>query len=226
MVQLAESAGAYIAKGIEALTGIALAKSSEEKPGFPEAGLLLQAFADSGETTEPREATARNERRLRVTFQEVAQAVKELNVRPWQLYTKEDIEDDYKIGKHFLDIQADAKTKSMELESAKKELESIKAKLTEKESEVLRHTVKERLENTMKTVTLTDKEKAFLLARSKSLSDYTDDGIKNFVSTVREEYKEIAQAIGITETPPDAKEMPEKNIDIFSPEGNPFLIDE
>jgi hypothetical protein len=192
-----------IAKKIQDITGIALGNSQVDKPAFAGAVRLgtVQAFGDNDPDPDPDldpdpDPPKKNIRKeIPMTFEEIKQAVKSMNIFPNQLFTEDDLKGDNVFGRLFT-----------ENEKLKTENQEHKTKISEKEEEIktLNRNISEadahnKLENILSTFEsdnkkLTDLQKNFINKRfdPKSLEEISDEKITDFVNTSLKEYPEFA----------------------------------
>ncbi len=122
-----------IARKIKDITGIALGNSQIDKPAFKGALRLgsVQAFGDDSDSGKDKnQGPDKNKRKeIPMTYEEIKQAVKGMNIFPNQLFTEDEIRNDREFGKIFdkvdelstkeKDYDAKFKTKEDEIKSLK-----------------------------------------------------------------------------------------------------------
>jgi len=191
-----------IAKKIQNITGIALGNSQKEKPAFSGAVRLgaVQAFGDNGDQDPPLDKYTRKE--IPMTFEEIKQAVKSMNIFPNQLYTEDELKNDRVFGKIF----DDAKSLSDKAKDYDAKIKEKDDKIKSLERDINETGAQKRLDDILKTFEtedkkLTDLQKNFISKRfdPKSFEELTDDNIKEFVDTSLTEYSDYASMFGKTD---------------------------
>lgn len=134
-----------------------------------------------------------------ITFEEVKQYIKDHNVWPNQLYNEEIMKNDNTFGKIYKDLST--------LETTSKDFETKLNKSVEDNATIKKDAekigAKTRLEK-LYPEGATDKQKEFLAKRFNpdKIEDLSDDGLKQFVTTGLEEFKEFAGIFGDKQTTP------------------------
>lgn len=211
-----EDAGKWIADKIEGITGIALGDSNTDIPAFSGAKMVgaVQALEEK-------------EKKMEITFQDVQKFVQDHNVWPWQLFSIDQVKSDREFGKHFIDFEKKQKELVDQLGKAEMNSKTFEEKLKLIEGEYNKTTAKTRLDNHLKTnsITLTEKEKIFIDTQFKTLSDFSDNSLKKFVDTSKELYKDLARSglFGEKEKPVDIGNQGIKN-EVNPIEHNEFII--
>lgn len=183
---------------IEKVSGIAMASSDKESPAFPGAVRLasIQCFAqDTINNTggEPRNSHP-GEGRKTVTFNEVKDAVKNMNIWPHQLFSEEDLRNDNSFGPMFTELSDTKK----ELETLQTENATVKEKLLGFEKTQELATAKTAFDALIKESQLTDMQKAFINrnANLNSLEDYSNESMTTYLDTLKTEFAENAKIFG------------------------------
>ena len=178
---------------INEISGIALGSSDVENPAFPGALRLgtVQCF-DEGEKDKQR----KKEKIMALTFEEVKEAVRSMNIHPWQLYSIDDIKNDRIFSKSFTELES-LRNENVTLKKEKGEIEE-KSKDAIRQADIVK--AKSQLDTHMED--LTDKQKKFIVKRfdPESLEDLSEDGLKKFVEDSKKEFAETAKLFGDQET--------------------------
>jgi hypothetical protein len=178
-----------VVSDVNDISGVALGNSSKDHPAFPGAKRLaaVQCF-DSGE--EDKEVAEK------LTFQQVKEAVREMNIHPRQLFTIDDIKDDREFGKEFDQIS----TLSAENERLTKENADIKKESQDSITKAQRATATTRLDERL-VEGYTDKQKSFIKNRfdPEKMEDVTDEALDGFIETAKKDFAETAKLFGVTE---------------------------
>ena len=182
-----EIEGEYVTD-VNETTAIALGSSDKDSPAFAGAQRMatIQCFGEEHKKDEEGDKP--------VTFQEVQQAIKDMNIMPWQVFSLDDIKQDRNFGKVFEENEQLKKEK----EGLEKDLEDTKSKLTESESKSLSTDAKDRFEKMIPEGT-TDKQKEFLLKQfdSRKPEKLDDESLKGFLDTSIKDYSDFAKVFGI-----------------------------
>lgn len=168
-------------------SAVALGSSDSASPAFPGAVRMasIQCF---GEETGEKEKGSKT-----VTFAEVLQAVKDMNIHPHQLYGMDDIKKDREFGP--------ALDKADQLEKQNKELSEKLEKSENSQAEsrktAEKSSAKERLEKLIPEGS-TDMQKKFIESAfgKASLEDYSDEGLKSFVDGAVKDFSDYAKMFG------------------------------
>jgi hypothetical protein len=211
---LIDAAGKLIADSIDKLTGIALADSREEKPAFAGARRLgmIQCFNESD----------KNQEMIKMTFEDVKKAVKDLNIFPRQIFSAEDLKNDFSVR----DMIKSVEDKLTEEKNARIELEKVNKNLS-RSSQLL--TAKDRITNFLKELKLTEKQSAFITdSFTDKIDDLTDEGLKKFIGDKIETFKAVAKYVNpAEESLPDIKKVEsESDKDFSKAKNNPLLEDD
>lgn len=220
-----ESAGNLIADTIDKLTGIALGNSQTERPAFSEAKRLgfVQAFEKTGDVNMSDEITTKP-----LTFDQLKQACKDLNVFPRQLFDENQLKEDREFGKLFVELE--------DLRKQKENFDKKVEELNNQNKELVRvgqlSNAKTRLENIYKETGLTEKMKEFVNKtfeeRKESLQDISDEGLKNFVENQSKVFQNVASFIDpqIDLQIPNGDEKANKSNDYSKAKNNPFIVED
>jgi len=177
---------------INEVSGIALGNSDKESPAFPGALRLnmVQCFAKEIDKNKPGEGEHD------MTFEEVKEAIRKMNIRPWQIYTLEDMKEDRVFGKVF-EENSTFKSDNERLEKENKEVKT-KSEEAVRNSDIMQS--KGRLEKLLEEG-FTDKQKAFIIKRfnPELEKDLTDEGLNKFVESEKKEFADTAKLFGIGE---------------------------
>jgi len=187
-----DNAGKLVADTIERLTGIALSNSKNDIPAFSGAKRLgmVQALEPVLDKDGEIKKGERN-----MTFAELKDEIKKMNVFPAQLYTVDEIKRDREFAVVFTGYDSAVKERDDKIKSYQD-----KEKDFEHRSLVL--TAKQRLDGIIKDKNLTDKQKAFVDKSYKdTLPDISDDGLKKFVDGKLDDYKISAEIFGEPKPP-------------------------
>lgn len=178
---------------INEISGIALGSSDVENPAFPGAFRLgtVQCFDDEGEKNK-----SRKEKIMALTFEEVKEAVRSMNIHPWQLYSIDDIKNDRIFSKSFTELES-LRNENVTLKKEKGEIEE-KSKEAIRQADVVK--AKSQLDTHMED--LTDKQKKFITKRfdPTTMEDLSENGLKKFVEDSKKEFAETAKLFGDQET--------------------------
>jgi len=181
-----------VVSDVDKISGVALGNSQRDHPAFPGALRLgaVQCFNNSGE--EEKEEMAKE----KITFNEVKEAVREMNIRPRQLYTMDEIKDDREYGKQFETIS----TLTSENERLLKENEDIKTanQDTVKKSEIA--TANTRLDERLKEG-FTDLQKSFIKNQfnPEKMEAVTDEALDTFVEDSKKDFAATAKLFSVPE---------------------------
>ena len=194
-----QSEDSNVVGDVDDVSAIALESSDRDSPAFPGALRLasIQCFNEEPDKEEIKS----------VTFDEVLKAVKDMNIRPWQLFSLRDIQDDREFGKEFEKIT----TLEADNERLTKENETIKIESQEsiKKSQVA--SANTRLDERMKEG-FTDLQKSFIKKRfsPEKMEDVSDEALDSFLEEAKTDFAETAKLFGGTgdggdETKPEKK---------------------
>lgn len=213
-----EKGDSMVAQGLKELTAIALAKADEETPAFPDAGLLgaIQAFdeKDVEEKLEEELPAKRRGEKHMITFEEVKEAIRELNIWPHQVFSVEKLKSDNEFGRLFTDGETRLQGVTKERDELKKAFEELDKKNRDLTLNLNRVTVKDKVQAVVEAKKLTDKEKAFLQVHLDALSDFTDQGIEKFVIAQQEDFKKVAPILSSEDSskkPASSESLGEEN---------------
>jgi len=177
---------------INDVSGIALGNSDRSNPAFPGALRLnmVQCFAKEDK---PKPGEGDKD----MTFEEVKDAIRKMNIRPWQIYTLEDMKEDRVFGKVF-EENSIFKSDNEKLEKENKEIKT-KSEEAIRNSDVAQ--AKSRVEKLLEEG-FTDKQKSFILKRfdPEQEKDLTDEGLGKFIENEKKEFADTAKLFGIGES--------------------------
>lgn len=178
---------------VNSVSGIALGSSDKDNPAFP--GALRLSMVQCFGKEDDRDKNKSKEKQM--TFEEVRKAVRDLNIRPWQLFTLDDMKEDRNYGKLF--------TENSTLKSENERLSKENTEIKDKSKEAIHtadvSTSKNRLEKIMEEG-YTDKQKKFIVGRfdPESFEDLSDAKLKEYVENGKKEFADTAKLFGIDET--------------------------
>lgn len=179
----------YVADTVNKITGIAFGKSSQDKPAFSGAIKLgmVQAFDNPGEPGENRDT---GDVKMPLKFEEVKQAVRDLNIFPRQLFTEQDLKSDTEFSKFFEKLE----TVEKENKALKEENEKTKQEKEKLEKENQAATVKQRFGELVKEKKLTDQQREFMdIEFSSFTGDMDDKSLTKFIDDNLPKYKMYAE---------------------------------
>lgn len=204
-----------IAETIDNISGIALIKSNEQKPGFADAkrqGFVQALDADGGEPSKNGGGEPSKTKDKPMNLNDVIEYVKINKVNPAQLgFTLEDIKKDREFNSIFAELE--------NLEKDKQKLEDDNKILTEENLKIKKdnqkNTAVNRLEKLSVEMELTETQKEFVKNSfnedMQELEDYSDESIKKYINI---QTKALARALGNnTDTPPANNPTPPSNTD-------------
>lgn len=187
-----------IAETIDNISGIALIKSNEQKPGFADAKRqgFVQAFAAGGDSANKGGGEPPKQKEREMTLKDVIDYVRLNKVHPSQLeFTLEDMRKDREF-KEFFDKVENLEKDKTKLEEDKKVLETENLNM-KKENQ--KSTAVTRLLTLSTELQLTDKQKDFVKKSFeediKEIEDLSDDSIKKYINI---QTKALARALGET----------------------------
>ena len=184
-----------IAQAITKLTGIALANSEDEIPGFAGAVRLgrIQAFEPEDPDDPEGKKKQKQRKEIPMTFEEVKKYITEHNVWPNQLFNEDVLKNDRVFGKVYNEHDA-LKSQFAELEKSNKTLKEDSEKI---QKAALRSGADARFKKFFPEGT-TDKQKEFLEKGfdPEKLEDLSDDGLKKVVEDGLEDFKKMASIFG------------------------------
>jgi regulator of replication initiation timing len=192
-----ETNGEYV-DDVDNVTGVALGNSNVDSPAFPGAFRLnaIQCF-DNDNTDDNKNNPGRGDQPMKITFHDIKNAIKEMNIFPWQLYTVEDLKNDKNFGKIF----EENSTLKAETERLTKEFDS----LSEKNKEAIRATEVQKAKDTIEKMMsdgFTDKQKTFIKGRFKPemLEKLDENSLKDHLENEKKVFSETAKLFGSGET--------------------------
>lgn len=203
-VAVQENGEMDIARGVQNISGIALANSKIEKPGFAGAMKLasLQCFEGNSKTKDILDKDV-NKGDKKMTYEEWlaaasfdwhARAVKEKRIFPSQLgYSLKDLEQDREFSEHFDSFNKLKKDNEQLSTDLKNEKDGREKDMIDNQ----KITAGKRLEELLPEG-LTKKQKAYILGTfdPEKVSDLTEEGLKGYLETAKEDYKKVAEVFG------------------------------
>lgn len=229
--------GKLFADKLVEITGIAIEKSNNEEPAFKNAKRLasIQAFEpdEPDDNNEPRKGKGKGKSKIMepLKFNDVLQAVKDMNIHPSQLYSWEQISKDRVYATEITEtetVKKQLEEKVKEIEGLQKEKETL---ITEQSKGNAGNVFKKILDTpgvvgspTVKTYI----EKMFE-SDLDSMVDVSEEGLKQYIERATKSYQVAAEVSGIIDKDkvdlPDDKQTGEKpkDNDYSSPEINPLL---
>jgi cation transport regulator ChaB len=222
-----EQAGKLFAETCKKITGIAIENSKVAKPAFKDAKRIgfVQAFGEEIKESSGNEQPGKGSKQM--TFQEVQQAIKDLNIFPSQLFNESDLKRDREIGPVY-----DRLTK---LESEKNSLDSEHKKLVDEMGVLKRsnnlNTAKSRISKHISEKNLPDKIRAFIEKsfdeEKEHIEDLSDEGLTNYIDRETKIYQRVAGSMGDEDiTTKSGDDNANKDDDYSKPENNEFLDDD
>lgn len=199
---------------INNVSGIALGSSNSENPAFPGALRLgvIQCFVK----LEGDKNQGNKEKNMPLTFEEVKQAVRTMNIHPWQLYELDDLKNDRQFSKIFTENEVlKNQNKTLKEDSEKIKNESEKAVRTMNVGEA-----KGRLNKLMEDG-YTEKQKTFILGRfdPEKMEELEEDDLKKFLESSKKEFADTAKLFGDSSAKIEqTKKEEEKNLQDLTPE--------
>lgn len=186
---------------INDVTGIALGKSSEQNPGFSGAIRLatVQCFEEPNyKSTGQQNNSGEGDKTMadKITFEDVKKAVREMNIFPWQIYTKDDLIKDKVFGEVF--------TEKTTLLSENERLTKVNEDLEKNNKESIRRSQVMDANKKLETLMLegfTDKQKQFIKDQFNpdTQQDLTDDGLSKFIEQGKKNFSKTAKLFGVAE---------------------------
>lgn len=172
------------------VSGIALGSSDKDNPAFPGALRLsmVQCFGkeDDKDENKPKEK--------QMTFEDIKKGIRDLNIRPWQIFTLDDMKEDRNYGKLF--------SENSTLKSDNERLTNENKEIKDKSKEAIRTadvtSSKGRLDKIMEEG-YTDKQKKFIGGRfdPEAFEDLSDDKLKEYVENGKKEFADTAKLFGV-----------------------------
>lgn len=214
-----KKAGKLYADTCKKITGIALENSNNAEPAFRGAKRLgfVQAF---GSGNEPPGKGENN-----MTFKEVQQAIKDLNIYPSHIFNEDDLKNDRKFGSMFDKITS-LETKNNTLESEMKNMNDEFSKLKRNDN---LNTAKTRINKYMKEKALPENIQLFIEKSfeedKENFDDLSDDGLTKYIDKETKIYQRVMKNLGeedVTLNNGDGN-PPKDEEDYESPEFNEFL---
>jgi hypothetical protein len=215
-----EQAGQLIADTCKKITGIALENSKIAEPAFKDAKRLgfVQAFESSGD-----EQPGEGEKAM--TFEEIKQGIKDLNIYPNHIFNEDDLKNDRKFGPLFDKISTLEKENKALDENLKKNNDEF---MTLKRSSNL-NTAKTRIGKYMQEKSLPKPMQLFIEKSfdedKENIEDLSDDGLTKYIDKETKIYQRVMKNIdneNISIDTGDGKDIADKE-DYATPENNEFL---
>jgi len=188
----------YVAKAVDAISGIALGKSAEEQPAFPGAVKLgmIQAFEEGGNPPENK-TPGKGEEEKKMTFEEWKKWGREHNVHPSQYWSLDELKNDMKFHTLFDDLE---KVEN-ELKERDKTIEELTGKVTASAKKEQLLTVDARFKDLLNDPLrkMTDLTKAFIQEKYEAskgkLTDeqISEEGLKGFVAGALNDFQFVAK---------------------------------
>lgn len=180
------------------VTGLALSSSRVDSPAFAGAQRLatLQCFEPGSAPDENTKPGKPGEGEPKMTFQEVRDFVKERNVFPNQLFTKEDLKND----REFAPMLAEGEAAKEKVVTLTAELEETKKRASENERATQNAVAKEEFVKLIPEGA-TEKQKAFYLKRfdPSKLEKVDNEALKAYLEAEAKEYAEHAKLFGVAD---------------------------
>lgn len=197
--------GKKIATGIEKLTGIALSSSSENVPAFGNTGELgaVQCFDAGGEPEKNGGEPNKLEGRPIMTLREVTDYIQENKVHIGQLnFTIDDVKSDRVLGKMFETLENENLELKKQTDLFANDKKGFEEKIKEHEAKENKILANVRFAEFVKDSKLGNKEKVFVETKFKNeeIIDLSENGIKQFVESKKEEFKLLAPLFEKAET--------------------------
>ncbi|MEJ2248034.1 MAG: hypothetical protein P8Y70_00055 [Candidatus Lokiarchaeota archaeon] len=179
-----------IVDDIEEISGIALGNTKYADPAFIGARKLntVQCF----NTIEKGDINMAEESK-KISFDDIKKAVKDMNIFAWQLYSKEDLENDKVFGKVF----EQNKIQETEITRLKKELETTIDKNNEAIKEFNKAEAIKKLDSFLQEG-FTDKQKKYIKSRFNldKLENLSDEHLKKYIDEEKNNFAEDAKFFG------------------------------
>lgn len=179
---------------IDDVTGIAMGSSNSESPAFPGAKRLAMIQCFESDDIKPDEGKKKESKQM--TFDEVKAAVRDMNIRPGQLYTIDDLKKDTQFAPEFDKLNI--------LQTDNERLKKEKEELDKKTKEIIRKNeiadAGKILDNVLKSG-YTEQQKSVLkeLFDPATLNEINETTVKSFVEKNIERVPGIAKIFGQTE---------------------------
>ena len=186
---------------VASVTGLALSSSKVDSPAFAGAQRLatLQCFEPDNDPDENKQTgkPGEGEPKMAVTFQDVRDFVKERNVFPNQLFTKEDLKND----REFAPMLAEGEAAKEKVVTLTAELEEVKKRAAAHERASQNAVAKEEFVKLIPEGA-TEKQKAFYLKRfdPSKLEKVDNESLKAYLEAEAKEYAEHAKLFGVEDT--------------------------
>ncbi len=183
-----------IVDDVNEVSGVALGNSNIESPAFPGA-LRLNTVQCFGENTNNNSGEGENNMPDKsLSFHDIKDAIKDMNIFPWQIFTPEEMQKDKVFGKLYEDnsiLQTEnesLKTKYATLETSSKE--SVRANNIIKAQTSLEELMKEGF---------TDKQKTFIKDRFKpeTLEKLDEPSLKEHLENEKKVFSDTAKLFGV-----------------------------
>ena len=160
-----------------------------------------------------------------MTFNEVKNAVKELNVFPSQLYSLDEIKKDREFGSVLTELEI-IKNKMVEQEKKwSKEKSDLETQLSSVVKEKDTITAKQRLNDFVSKddLKLTDNQRKFILDNFNEQTDVSDKGLQDYITKQIDIFQKVASVITPGQTMPIKTGDGKENTDPTKAVNNPLL---
>jgi len=227
--ELTKGVGEWIATRLDKLAGVAFLRRDETPPALNGANKLGMVYAAAAGNTPPDQPPGKGIGE-RMTFQELKQEIKNMNIHPSQVYTLGEIQEDRAFSGAFDEIKM-LKESNQLLEANIQTLTNEKSTL---EKEQRKAGIQPRFNETIKTLPKNVKiyiERQFGKA---DFNEYSDEELKGFIDTQTAEYQELVKSGAFRETPEqpgiEIQKFPEHKAESprfsMDPKDNPILKNE
>jgi regulator of replication initiation timing len=173
---------------VDQVTAVALGNSNVESPAFPGAFRLntVQCFGTEDKKQE-------GDKDMPISFQDVKKAVSEMNIRPRQLFSTDDLKDDREFGKVF--------EKNSTLQAENERLKKQSEDLEKSSKEAIRFNEISKAKNKIDTLMkegFTDVQRKFIKGRFKpeNLEGLSDDDLNKHLENEKKVFAETAKLFG------------------------------
>jgi len=186
-----------LVEDVDNISAIALGNSNSSSPAFPGALRLnaIQCFE------EPKPNSGEEDKTM--TFNEVKDAVKNMNIRPWQLYTLDEFKEDRNLAKIF-EENTNLKAENERLTGENKTIKDTSADAIRKTAIA---EAKTNLNKIVKDAGLTERQRNYIdkIFDPEKLEDLSETGLNKFIEESKKDYAETAKLFGAKD-----EEMPTK----------------
>jgi cation transport regulator ChaB len=225
-----ENAGKLFADTCNKITGIALENSKNAKPAFKDAKRLgfIQAFGndlgDKSENSSGNEQPGKGAKKMSITFEDVKQGIKDLNIYPSHVFSQDDLKNDREFGTIF--------DKLSTLENEKNDLEKKSKELVDEMGSLKRsnnlNTAKARINKYVTEKNLPDKIKMFIEKSfdddKESIEDLSDEGLETYIDKETKIFQRVMGNIGEEDIKLNSgDDNAVKSEDYSDPKNNEFL---